>query len=154
MRDNIPLLAQPDMVVRRDDGSLILIELKTTVGRVDQLRQTERLQVSLYRLLFRACGLKVETYVVKIRRGVDFLLHKSMSDVLSVLDKAKPVAHIRRGVALHLVEYESEDMLLRQIEYAVDYWTYRRNPVASPAYDKCRICPHNRVCPFRPPAVR
>jgi len=73
---------------------------------------------------------------------------------MSALSEARPVAYIRRDVAVHLVEPVSRDLLLEKVKFALEYWTYRRNPVASPAYGKCRVCPHIKVCPFRPPVVR
>ncbi len=153
-RDQIPILAQPDMAIFEDERSLILIELKTTIGRTDRLRQTEALQVLLYGLLFRTYGIDVETYIVKMRRGASFVLHRSIDDVLKAMQRARPIAQIRRGVVLHHVDQVPDSKLLENIKHALDYWTYRRNPIAMPEYNKCRICQHSRVCPFRHPLLR
>ncbi len=148
-RDRIPILAQPDMAIIRDEKDVVLIELKTTSGKIDSLRLAEILQVSLYGLLFRAYGFNVETYIVKMRRGVNFALYRSVNEVLSAADRANPVTYVKRGVAVHSVKLRENNDLIRHIDYAIDYWTYRRNPTPAPAHDKCKVCPHSKTCPFR-----
>ncbi|GEM_PF-622635 len=150
--NNVPILAQPDLLILENDKPKIVLELKTTSGDPKRVKPQEITQVLMYKHMLNLLGLNIEyACILKLRRGVPFKLLDNIDKILSKLhDNTGDRTYIDRNVVLHKV---SDDKLREDInkivEWALGYWLYKRNPVPKPSPNKCRTCVHNRECTFK-----
>ncbi len=150
--DNVPILAQPDLLILEDQKPRIVLELKTTSGDPRRLRPQEVVQVLMYKHVLNMLGLNIsEACILKLRRGVSFRLLNNVDRIISKLCEGDwDKIALDRGVVIHRVcdDALGEDVD-KVIRWALEYWLYRRNPVPRPSPNKCRTCIHSRECTFR-----
>lgn len=141
---NVPILAQPDIVIFKD-GNSIIVELKTTSRDPRIISRAEELQAALYGYIFDQLGLNPRGVIlVKVRRGLRGSILDMLDKVVNSLEKGRDL--YTRDLVIYRVKVDN-DKLRSIIDWALDYWLYRRNPVPRPG-DYCRNCQHVRICPF------
>ncbi len=141
---NVPILAQPDIVVSRSDGDII-IELKTTSRDPRIISRAEELQAALYGYIFDQLGLNPKsTVLVKVRRGLKEKILDMLDRIVSYVEEGRDL--YTRDLVIYRVKIDNEK-LRNVIDWALDYWLYRRNPVPRPG-EHCKNCQHLRRCPF------
>jgi len=141
---NVPILAQPDIVVPRRDGAII-IELKTTSRDPRVISRAEELQTALYGYIFEQLGLNpTATVLVKIRRGLKERILDMIDKIVEITEKGRDT--YSRDIVIYRVRADG-DKLKSIVDWALDYWLYKRNPVPRPG-NHCRSCQHVQRCPF------
>ncbi len=149
--ENVPILAQPDIVIVDSNNTVTLIELKTTSTNPYKLREQEKLQVQLYAYLLEKHGFKLKhTCIVKVRRHTRFILKNNINRIVELLDnKFNSIVKVGKDVVVHKINTSDCQTIENIIRWALEYWLYKRNPLPKPSPTKCKGCIHNRICNFK-----
>ncbi len=143
--ENVPILAQPDIIVAENGNISTIIELKTTSRDPRIISRAEELQAALYGYILDELGMNPRNVVlVKTRRGVRDRLLDIVDRVVNLAESGKDM--YTRDIVIYRVKIDKAK-LREVIMWALDYWLYRRNPVARPG-TYCRNCQHMPRCPF------
>ncbi len=149
--EGVPILGQVDMVIPLQ-GSLGIVELKTTGGnRFAVIHEHELMQAAIYCVMMRRLGYNCSNaFVVKvIRGGTSFNLMREADSLASRLSSMSPGQAIRMGgdVAIKGAKID-EATIMRDIERAMEYWLYKRNPTHNNSPSNCSHCDYWNSCPF------
>jgi len=145
VHDNVPVLAQPDIVVFENGKCSTIIEIKTTSRDPRIISRAEELQAALYGYILAELGMPPRNVVlVKTRRGSSERVLDIVDRIVELADRGRDM--YTRDLVVYRVKVDKEK-LSSIIKWALDYWLYRRNPTARPG-NSCRSCQHVRSCPF------
>lgn len=144
----VPILGQIDMVIPLKEA-LGIIELKTTGSRFMEIRDHEMMQASIYCVMMRRLGFKCSrAFVVKVMRGASFVLRNEVEELRGKLLDMPPGQATRVGSALIRDVKVDESGVMRDIENALGYWLYKRNPTHNNSISNCKHCDYRFTCPF------
>jgi len=148
------LAGKPDAIVFERGRPTFIIELKTTGGDVSRLWRDEKVQARVYGLILDQMGFdcsRLKLVIVKQRRNrylMDEEYRKRFLSriVLTLLRKAKLIFP-RDGICLHVLEYNRGEAV-EDVEWVMDYWLSKREPIPTRNASKCRSCEYALVCPM------
>ncbi len=144
----VPILGQVDMVIPLQ-GSLGVVELKTTGNRFAVIHEHELMQAAIYCIMMRRLGYNCSNaFVVKVIRGTSFNLMREADSLASKLSDMSPGQAIRMGDTAIKDAKIDEATIMRDVERALEYWLYKRNPTHNNTPSNCSHCDYWNSCPF------
>jgi len=151
VRNNVPILGLPDLIINVDGEPTYVIELKTTDNprNVRVVRGREGFQAESYYhmlayLVFKPRG----AAVIKVVRGAGFRIIDNLDIITRRMDESEGAVVLAKNVVLHRVRVRPFDEFMRDVDYALEYWLRLRNPRPNPSPGLCSTCEHRRSCPF------
>jgi hypothetical protein len=156
---DMPIMGMPDAVLFQRSKPSQLIELKTTNGDVTKLWRNQAVQIKAYGLALDSMGFdcrNLQLSLVRVNKeGIAAELKgQLLSEISYGLLRGSPEAieqtfnaQQRGQVKIHLMAYHRDDAL-KDVVWAKDYWTMKREAVPTTAPSKCRACEFNADCPY------
>jgi hypothetical protein len=153
--DGIILAGRPDAVIFEQGKPSFVVELKTTIGDPSILYQDQEFQAGIYGLILDGMGFDCSDLTLAIIRWrrKEQVTDQEKREFLSVTMLALPskepklIEEIFKGKArVHLVRFDKQT-ILRQVEWAKDYWLLNREPLPTKNPWKCKACEFNDTCP-------
>jgi PD-(D/E)XK nuclease superfamily len=156
---DIPFMGMPDAVLFQNSKPSQLIELKTTNGDVTRLWRDQAVQVKAYGLALDSMGFEcrdLRLSLVRVNKeGItdevkEQLLGEVAFGLLSGgLEAIEQKLKAKSGgrVKIHPITYSREDAL-KDVIWARDYWTMKREAIPTTVPSKCRVCEFNTDCPY------
>ena len=148
--NNVPLLAIPDLVIIHDKLKISIIELKTTKN-IQYLKPAckDILQLKIYAYVCKDLGLNVKSLMlIKLVRGTKFRIRNYEKTIFNFIESDSSIMRVKRDVLFYKINginfSEIKDILINCLEY----WLYKRNPIARPDKLKCINCEHFKICNF------
>ena len=153
--NGIVLAGRPDAIIFSQGRPSFVLELKTTMGDPNILYQDQEFQAGIYGLILEGMGFDcsgLTLAIVRWRRS-EPVTEDQRKEFLSIAMLALPskrpklIEEVYKGKArLHLVSFNKE-AILRQVEWAKDYWLSNREPLPTKNPWKCKACEFNNSCP-------
>jgi len=143
--NNVPILAQPDLLILNSGKVRLIVELKTCKDDSRKISRSDIIQASLYGYVFDKLNIDFEgIMLVKLRRGSKISILDSLDFILKNFESCRNF--YSRDISIVNVKY-SRDVCEKIIDWALQYWLHLRNPQPKPS-DRCRFCSHRHICGF------
>lgn len=149
VRNNVPILGLPDLVINNDGKPYFIIELKTTnkPRNLTIVNKRDEFQAISYFHMMRYLGMNPEKVgILKVLRNSDFKLIDSIDKILK--NENNDAIKLSNYAVLHVLNPGGYEEFLKNVDKALEYWLGMRNAVANPNPVICRSCEHRRQCPF------
>ncbi len=153
--NGIVLAGRPDAIIFEKGRPLFVVELKTTVGDPSILYQDQEFQAGIYGLILDGMGFDCSDLTLAIVRWrrKEPATEEQRKEFLSIAMHALPskesklIEEVYMGRArVHLVPFNKE-AILRQVDWAKEYWLSNREPLPTKNPWKCKACEFNINCP-------
>ncbi|WP_069806439.1 PD-(D/E)XK nuclease family protein [Vulcanisaeta thermophila] len=153
VRNNVPILGLPDLVINSDGKPYFILELKTTnkPRNLRVLRRQEEFQAISYFHMMRYLNLNpVGVGVLKVLRNGGFRLLNNVDSVIKGVENRRggDVVKLSSDAVLHVINPGDYEDFIKNVDRAIEYWLGSRNPVPNPNAGLCRVCEHRGICPF------
>ena len=148
--NNVPILGLPDIVVNSDGAPKYIIELKTTNRpvNINYVNRREQFQAEVYYHMVNQLGFRVSgVAVVKVVRGLGIRVLDNLPGIVNAIE-GNAERRLTKGLVVHVIKPRPIESVLKDVEYALQYWLGIRNASPSPGISRCRVCEHRRYCPF------
>jgi hypothetical protein len=119
------------------------------------LYQDQEFQAGIYGLILEGMGFDCSNLtlaIIRLRRK-EPVTEEQRKEFLSIAMLALPSKEpqlIEEGfngkARVHLVAFNKE-VIMRQVEWAKDYWLLKREPLPTKNPWKCKACEFNNICP-------
>lgn len=146
----------PDAILFGQGQPYFLIELKTTSGNPRKLWRDELVQAKAYGLCLDLLGFdcsELDLVVVRLSREIARELdgtkkRELLGLAIVALPKDEERAKFEKKFKAWIYDfnYDRADAT-KDIDWALDYWTNQRNPIATKKLSKCRACEFKAACP-------
>jgi hypothetical protein len=148
------LAGVPDAIVFVRGRPAFIIELKTTGGDVSRLWRDEKVQVRVYGLILDQMAFdcsRLKLVIVKQRRN-RYLMDEGyrkrfLSRIVSTLLGKAKLIFPGDVMHLHVLDYNRGEAV-EDVEWAMDYWLSKREPIPTRNASKCRSCEYALACPM------
>jgi hypothetical protein len=148
------LAGRPDAIVFVRRLPAFILELKTTDGDISRLWGDEKVQAMVYGLILDQMGFdcsRLKLVIVKQRRN-RYLMDEGykkrfLSRIVSTLLGKAKLIFPRDVMHLHVLDYNRGEAV-EDVEWAMDYWLSKREPIPTRNASKCRSCEYALACPM------
>ncbi|RLG71568.1 MAG: hypothetical protein DRO23_11760 [Thermoprotei archaeon] len=150
--DNFILGGQPDAIVFSRGRPVLLVELKTTRGRVNVVWKDEVVQAQLYALLLDLIGFDcsaLNMVIVKLKRDQPLTVMEKKGFLENIIKACSigSLIKIKGKLAIRKIKY-SKERALDYVRWAREYWLNMRNPIPTRNKKKCAVCEYRKYCKY------
>jgi len=146
----------PDAIVFVKGKPTILLELKTTKREL-RLWKDQEVQAKTYALLLERMGFdcsSLQIVVAKIKRSKELQPETKVEFLRKLIKSLLDRDHTRHKIEgllsdksqLFTLTYNHEE-ILKELEWAKQYWLEKREPIPTNQAGKCRACEFKTICP-------
>ena len=151
---NVVIAGRPDAITFLKGKPRFVTELKTTYGNSLTIRKNQVIQAGIYAFLLEEMGFEcsqVQLVALRMKHDSDERIehkHDLIYPIVSILmnSRIKDLERIYLGnIHCELYPYSRKN-ITRELEWALGYWLFERQPLRTSNSRKCYPCEFKRTC--------